>query len=330
MGEQPLISIVVPIYNAERYLERCLDSLKRQTYRSLEILLIDDGSTDATEEICRRYERADSRFRYIFQTNSGVSAARNHGIDLARGDYLGFCDSDDWAEPDLYECLYQLLIQTQSDIAIVSAIQDYGNAAAPVEDDPTVQILDAEHAVLEMHRGKLYEGQLWNKLIRAELFDGVRLCENIAICEDMLLMWELFRRAEKVAFCNVRKYHYYQNPDSSLRTSFRDSYRTVQRACELMIKNMETYYPQHMRYAQKTSVVQIHTLAVKMALADRLTLADYREFRDIVKHHYTAEVKALIDRKFRVHLSIFMTGRAFFVGYLKSRAFYRKLKQKNK
>ena len=121
---EPLISVIVPIYNAEQYIDRCIKSILKQTYSNLEVLLIDDGSSDGSSSICKQYELSDNRVHYYHQHNSGVSAARNKGLDIAKGEYIGFCDADDWIESDMYEVLYSMINSSQSDIAICSFTVD--------------------------------------------------------------------------------------------------------------------------------------------------------------------------------------------------------------
>ena len=105
--EQSKISIIIPVYNKEAYLERCLDSVLAQTHKSLEVLLIDDGSTDGSPAICEKYAKKDPRIRVLTQENAGASAARNAGIEAAGGDYIGFVDADDWIEPGMYAALLE-------------------------------------------------------------------------------------------------------------------------------------------------------------------------------------------------------------------------------
>lgn len=111
MLESPLISVIVPVYKVEEYLARCVDSILGQTYRNLEILLVDDGSPDRCGEICEEYAARDTRIRVIHKENGGLSSARNAAIDVAQGEYLGFVDSDDWIEPETYEALLEMALQ---------------------------------------------------------------------------------------------------------------------------------------------------------------------------------------------------------------------------
>ena len=117
-----MVSIIVPVYNSEPFLERCLGSLKCQTYTDFEVILINDGSTDGSEVICRKYCDEDSRFKYYYQNNAGCSAARNNGIKHAVGDYIGFCDSDDWTEPGWCEQLYLQTILSRSLLPLKKAV----------------------------------------------------------------------------------------------------------------------------------------------------------------------------------------------------------------
>ena len=114
------ISIIVPVYNVEKYLKTCLDSIINQTYQNLEIILVDDGSTDNSGEICEEYRKTDSRIILIHKENEGLSMARNFGLDIASGDYISFVDSDDFIARNMMEALYNRLLETQSDMAICS------------------------------------------------------------------------------------------------------------------------------------------------------------------------------------------------------------------
>ncbi len=324
MDKQAMISIIVPIYNSEPYLDRCLASLEKQTYKNLEIWMIDDGSTDESAAICRAYEQRDPRFRYIRQENSGVSAARNRGLALARGEYIGFCDSDDWAEPDMYECLFNLCTETEADIAIVSEISDFNNHE--VSSSAETKLFDPEAAIREMHKGDLFQGQLWNKLIKSELLRDLRFREDVLIYEDMLLMWQVFYRAKRIAFRDLPKYHYTVNPSSALRSAFKESYRTVQIACREMLGYMETYYPNHIAYAEATLLLGNYTLIEKLAQAKRLTPSEYRTLKMIIRPHYTREAKAICNRHLRMHIACFLMGRLPYLCYWSLKQGYRRIR----
>lgn len=322
---EPIISVVVPIYNAEKYLERCLDSLKNQTIREIEVLMINDGSPDRSGEICRFYSDADPRFVYIQQENAGVSAARNAGLDRARGQYVGFCDSDDWVEPDLYEDLYTLVKENGADVAVVS----FTGSDEPVdrtEDEDTVHSFTGREALREMHLGRLFRGHLCNKIIKREIIGEFRLDPTVTIFEDMLFLWEIFAKSEKVVFQNICRYHYVFNPDSALRGEFRESYRSVQTACDQMLLRTEELYPDDAIYAQKTLLWGNYALGEKLASAGKLTKAEYKPLRASFRRFYSSEVRALFGAYLNKIFGIFLLGRIPYLCYFKLRKLYRRIR----
>ena len=148
-----MISVIVPVYNVEPYLASCLDSIISQTYRELEILLIDDGSQDEIGKICDRYAASDERIRVFHTENKGLSAARNFGLDRAEGEYIAFVDSDDRIEPDMYDTLLVALIETGADAAACGHFQESANGT--VERSPKAAVLTGEQAVIALIKNEL-------------------------------------------------------------------------------------------------------------------------------------------------------------------------------
>ncbi len=211
MVDSQLISIIIPVYNVKEYLENCLNSVKTQTYTNLEILLIDDGSTDGSEELCESFAAKDSRFRVIHQVNSGASAARNRGIEEARGTYVAFLDSDDWLEPDAYETLYRLAEQEKADIAFGLGERMYRKELNIVPDGQ-VTVLEKD-AILDTYmrdeiRHPYIQKALWDKLFKREIIGTIRLPETILMGEDGVFNTKVFCRAKRVAFISRIIYHY--------------------------------------------------------------------------------------------------------------------------
>ena len=197
------ISIIVPIYNIEKYLPRCLDSILAQTYKNLEVILVDDGSVDNSGMIADKYARKDQRIKVIHQVNQGVSVARNTGIDLATGDYIGFVDGDDYIEPDMYEILMRIIDEQQVDIAHCGYQMVYPSKTEYYYNTKKKIKMNREEGVLELLRGRKVEPGLWNKLYNAKLFDQVRLPAGIAETEDLLCNFELFSFAKNSIFFSV-------------------------------------------------------------------------------------------------------------------------------
>lgn len=308
-----LISIIVPIYNAECYLEKCLLQLQVQTYSNIEILMIDDGSTDQSASICKRYMEADKRFQYIYQDNAGVSAARNKGLSLAKGDYIGFCDSDDWVDADLYEVLYHMADQYSADISIVSFVMESENGTKPFKDQQELLFFYSQSAIEEMHSCGRFEGYLCNKLFRASLFTDVRLRSEITILEDMVAVWELFHKADRIVFRDVHKYHYFRNQSSATKCEFKQSYWTVQLACQQMMEYMKRFYPERLAWAQKTTVEHNYLIAHKIYQSrGMISKIDYGRIKKEIKNNYTAEVEALLDSKNNFKFRCFLLNRWLF------------------
>ena len=213
MPETPqLISIVVPIYNGMEYLDRCLGSLAQQSYSRLEIILVDDGSTDASRELCRKWCRQDPRFHLVCQSNAGVSQTRNRGMDLASGSYLTFLDADDWVEPDYCQCLYDLLTSHNAQLAYCSEVYQ-GKAAA------TGQI--------HSWSGETYHWLLpqahqtcWGALYHLDLWSGLRFRADLSTGEDSLFFAQAVSRAQRIVFQDVPLYHYTFRPGSAVNRPF--------------------------------------------------------------------------------------------------------------
>ena len=209
------ISIIIPVYNSEKYLDTCLTSLVKQTYSNLEIILVDDGSTDKSGYLCDEWKSKDNRIRVIHQTNQGVSAARNHGLDYATGDFISFVDSDDTVESDMYEFLIDLMIKYNADISHCGYKHIVGEEVRLVHDTKKIYKQDSTEALSCLVGGRLFVGSLCNKLYRATLVSGLRLQCDIKINEDILYNFEAFSLANTIVFADYAKYNYIAHKMSS-------------------------------------------------------------------------------------------------------------------
>ena len=205
-----MISIIVPVYKVAPYLRQCVESIINQTYRDLEIFLIDDGSPDECGEICEEYQNRDNRIRVFHTENRGLSAARNIGLKAATGEYIGFIDSDDWIEPNMYEVLIRRLEETEADIRVCG----YDSASQEVVfEDAVYSGADALRALLD----EKFNNNVWNKLYRRELFDGVLFPEGKNY-EDVAVMHRIVDRASAVAVESSVLYHYRIRSESITKT----------------------------------------------------------------------------------------------------------------
>jgi glycosyltransferase involved in cell wall biosynthesis len=216
-----LISVIVPVYKVEDYLRRCIVSILNQTYSNIEIILVDDGSPDSSGDICDDYEKKDPRVKVIHKKNGGLSDARNAGIDIAKGKYTTFLDSDDWIAYDYIETLYDLLVRNGADISVCNFIRteteiiEITGVAKDIYEFSNIQALDNLC-------GKFYE-QLtvaWGKLYRTELFKEIRFPVG-KIHEDEFTTYKVLYKAKKIVVTTEQLLYYWQRPDSIMGLGFK-------------------------------------------------------------------------------------------------------------
>ena len=218
----PQISIIVPVYNVEPYLRKCIDSILAQTFTDFECILIDDGSPDNCPAICDEYAAKDSRIIVIHQKNAGVSAARNAGLDIARGEWIGFVDSDDWCDPGMFEFLLGNAEKHHADISIcgIRQIKENGNIFIDQKKCPDL-LMNSHDALIKLFSYGYFAGFSQNKLIKKRLFsyndEIVRYDKNIHYHEDILLLFSLFKRAQKIFYSTRIFFNYRWRHDSAAR-----------------------------------------------------------------------------------------------------------------
>ena len=205
MEMEPLISVIVPIYQVEAYLCQCVDSILAQTHKNLEIILVDDGSKDRCPEICDKYVQKDDRIKVIHKMNGGLSDARNAGLEIATGDYIGFVDSDDWLMPDMFEYLLQGILGYGVDISYCNYINMHGTWMDH-SNEQTDKVYTRETALNELFFDRL-KNFAWNKLYKAELWQDVRFPFGRNF-EDILTIYKVFEKAKRIAILKEAKYYY--------------------------------------------------------------------------------------------------------------------------
>ena len=210
-----MISVIIPVYNTKQYLSTCLESILAQTYTDLEILFVDDGSTDGSSELLDSFATMDKRIRVIHQPNVGVCAARNRGIDEARGEYLSFIDSDDTLEPDMYEVLMGFIDEYHVQIAHCSYNRVTNSVVKPIGNTGKLIPQTREEALECLLKGRYFAGSCWTKLYAKSLFADVRFPRGIRTNEDMLVNFRAFSRSESTVFADVCKYNYLTSETSS-------------------------------------------------------------------------------------------------------------------
>lgn len=218
MKVTPIISIIVPVYNVEDYLEKCIVSILRQSFSDFELILVDDGSTDMSGILCDRFAEKDGRIVVIHKKNGGLSSARNAGIDIARGEYLGFVDSDDFIDIDMYQYLYTNLIRENADISMCG-IYDCYNGKYYVEKDHYCVQVNVEDAIKITFSDKLIKVTAVNKLYKRSLFSVLRYPIN-RLMEDVFLILELLLKCERIVIGSEQKYYYIHRENSITSNQF--------------------------------------------------------------------------------------------------------------
>lgn len=231
-----MISIVIPIYNQEKYLRQSLDSIKNQTFTDLEVILIDDGSTDGSLAICQEYEKTDKRFKAYSYENGGLSVARNRGIDLVTSPFITFLDPDDWLEEKAIEVLYNSLQNHQADISCCGYYLASEEEIKSVWDSDKDIIWSREEALQTLFIGKEMKDFAWGKLYKTKLFDGVRFPKGWYF-EDISTTYKTFNKAKKIVKIE-KPLLYYRQHDASINSS---NTKTPKKALDYYFSLVDTY-----------------------------------------------------------------------------------------
>ena len=205
---EPLLSIIVPAFNIENYISRCLENLINQKYRNIEIIVVDDGSKDKTGEIIDSYAQKDPRIKAIHKKNEGVSIARNTGIDIAKGDYIGFVDGDDTIDEEMFEVLIENAIKYSADISHCGYKMVFPSRTDYYYNTEDVIIQNNYDGLKDLLKADRVEPSLSNKIYKSTLFDDIRLSSNIKYNEDLLANFYLFRKSIKSVFYDKCMYNY--------------------------------------------------------------------------------------------------------------------------
>lgn len=262
----PMVSIIVPVYNAEKTLRRCVDSILNQEYEDFELLLVDDGSSDASREICDGYAAADRRVAVIHKENSGVSDARNKGIDMAEGKYLQFVDSDDWIARDATKRFVRAAARDEADMVIADFYRTVGDRIShkgDIEEEGALSLEEFAACMME-NPADFYYGVLWNKLYRKDLVEahGLRMNGEISWCEDFMFNLEYMRHVNVISVLRAPVY-YYVKTKGSLVTQGMSIPRTVR--MKLMVFE---YYDNFYRHVFDETVYEKNRLQVYRFLVD--------------------------------------------------------------
>lgn len=232
------ISVIIPVYNVEKYIKKCLDSVVNQTYKNLEIILIDDGSKDESGQICDEYAKLDDRLKVIHRENKGVSSARNLGLDIATGEYIGFVDPDDWLHLEMYEILMLEMSSGDFDVVECNYCMAFEDGSEKVRHGHCKKYDNYADILHDLFTTDISHG-IWNKLYKKSAVDGIRFNSELVIAEDSLYLYQCAKNI-KLKCIDKPLYYYFQRSASVLNRGFHKGFFDKLNVSELVRKDCNT------------------------------------------------------------------------------------------
>ena len=281
------VSMISPVYNAEQYLGRCMESLLSQTYDNIEIILIDDGSTDESSRICDELAAQYDKIKVCHTKNSGVSSARNKGMEECSGDYITFVDADDYPAKDMVEHLVCIMEQTDSDVAGCS-YQEFENRTEYPVWDKTERLQGESAFSLEILSGAEFiekgilksDTRCWSKLYKKESIGRLRFDTGLTIGEDMLFLLELAKAGKRFCRSSYKGYGYFINGEGAMMRRFKDSYMDQITCWQQALTDIESEAPHLVNRAEAILLISVMLVVGKISM---LPVAEWKGKREYVK-----------------------------------------------
>ena len=298
------VSILIPAYNVEKYLSQCLDSVCNQTYRDIEIIVINDGSNDNTWTILSQYAKKDTRIKSFSRENKGVAITRNELLDRATGDFVLFVDSDDWIEPDMISTLVEVCEKNSVELAMCrNVIGD----STPNKTSQDIIVWEGKTILEKFLEHRELTGSLWNKLIRRDLFDGIRFQPGIGYGEDAMVMWDILNRTEKIKYTKKELYHYRMNDTSISHQGLSESKMSVIPVWEY-ISNSKSAIQNNLTHQAKARYGAEITLLLKDIIRSKPSIESKRRIAILqtkLKDLYPSMIKShYLSYKFKIFAGI--------------------------
>jgi len=286
MVEDKLISVIIPVYNVEKYIGKCIESVLSQTYKNLEIILVNDGSSDQSGAICDEYSSKDDRIVVIHQMNQGVSKARNAGLEAAKGDYIAFCDSDDWIEADMYQYLYSLLVGSSCNISSCGAFLDSpGSSVIAGCSGKEVIEFDAENAIAQLHLRKKMSDWSVVKLYKRETIEQLKFDEKLKVCEDYKFVCLAIENSTGVVCGNEAKYHYVQRKESVSNKGYTEEFEKGLSVRKEFMDRYNIMFPNRKKEIMARYILESMGILTAMIKGDNIVEERKNEIVNFIRKH---------------------------------------------
>lgn len=278
MEQDILISVIVPVYNVEQYLPKCVDSILNQTYRNLEVILVDDGTKDSSDRICDAYALQDPRVRVIHKRNGGLSSARNAGIDIASGEYIGFIDSDDWIAPEMYEIMLEAAVKNNTKLVCAGRYDVDGETGAETIGlcPPADEVISGVELVRRIFTWQNIDSAAWDKLYHRSLFREIRYPVGI-VSEDTPVTYRIALDAGRASMVHKPVYYYLHRPGSITTASVTEKTFHFSRNAEKVYADIRERAPE---LEPEARYFRVRSLAYNVISLDLAGASAREQFRD--------------------------------------------------
>lgn len=319
------ISVIVPVFRVEKYINRCVDSILAQSYKNLEIILVDDGSDDACPLICDEYMKKDKRVKVVHKNNGGLSSARNAGLAIATGDFVGFVDSDDWIHPDMYAVLHKTLVENK-DCQIAECKYQIVSKTAQ-------NVMNYGYSVTKWNKkimmdnffrvnGEYYNPVVWTKLIRKSILNKFYFVDTVN--EDWEATYEWYKRSSCVAFVDLQLYYYFFNGNGIVNSKFKVSRLGYLEVWDRLVKKAKKDFPEYHSAAVMCRIRADFTLLSQFVLngpedSDTIYESIYLSLQKNVKDNFFVLLKQLtpFSRKILLVMLVVCPGLVSMIGKLR-------------
>lgn len=319
------ISVIVPVFRVEKYINRCVDSILAQSYKNLEIILVDDGSDDACPLICDEYMKKDKRVKVVHKNNGGLSSARNAGLAIATGDFIGFVDSDDWIHPDMYAILHKTLVKNKDCQIAECKYQIVSKTVQNVMSDGySVTKWNKKTMMDNFFRvnGEYYNPVVWTKLIKKSILNKFYFVDTVN--EDWEATYEWYKRSSCVAFVDLQLYYYFFNGNGIVNSKFKVSRLGYLEVWDRLVKKAKKDFPEYHSAAVMCRIRADFTLLSQFVLngpedSDTIYESIYLSLRKNVKDNFFVLLKQLtpFSRKILLVMLVVCPGLVSMIGKLR-------------